>query len=81
MEVGLLLYKFQYQNEEDRTNILANNTDKILIEEHNLFEGNFLIFTDTPRIEEQIIALKNDNLILMSALAQIYEDMLAKGTV
>jgi hypothetical protein len=34
-----------------------------------------------PSIEEQIGSLKQDNLILMEALATIYEDMLAKGTV
>lgn len=37
--------------------------------------------TPQPTLEEQIAALKEDNLILMDVLATMYEDMLAKGTV
>lgn len=76
-----MIIKIQYQNETDRDGIIALNTDKSLIEEQNITEGNFLIFTDTPRVEEQVAQLKEDNLILMDVLATLYEDMLAKGTV
>lgn len=77
----MILFKIQYTNQTDRQTIIEANVDKILIEEQNITEGNFLIFSDTPRLEEQVVQLKEDNLILMDVLATMYEDMLAKGTV
>ncbi|MGD9678442.1 MAG: hypothetical protein AB7V16_08875 [Vulcanibacillus sp.] len=47
-----MIYKIQYT--DNRETIINENTDKILIEEQNIAEGNFLIFTDEPRIEEQL---------------------------
>ena len=34
-----------------------------------------------PTLEDKVAQLQSDNLILMDALAAMYEDMLAKGTV
>lgn len=76
-----MFYKFEYTSDEQRTEILNNNKDKYLYEEQNITEGNFLIFSDEPRLEDQIKQLKEDNLILMDVLATMYEGMLAKGTV
>jgi hypothetical protein len=71
-----MLHTFEYTNETERADILSNNSSKILIEEQNLLSGNFLIFSDEPRIEEQVAQLKNDNLILMDALATVFEEIL-----
>ena len=39
--------KLQYINLIERSSILESNKDKYLIEEQNITEGNFLIFSDT----------------------------------
>ncbi len=64
-----MLYTFEYTTQEERTGILENNQDKYLIEERNIREGNFLIFTDVKPIEMEIEDLKGrqnttDNTIL-----------------
>lgn len=76
-----MIIKVQYQDQTERQTIIDANSDKYLIEEQNITEGNFLIFSDTPRLEDEVQQLKQDNLILMDAIAQMYEDMLAKGMV
>lgn len=40
--------RFQYTDAESRQMILNENSDKYLIEEHNITEGSFLVFSDTP---------------------------------
>lgn len=74
-----MVTRIQYIDQKDRQNILENNKDKVLIQEDNIIEGNFLIFSDTPRIEEQITSIKNDNIILMDAIATLYETILGSG--
>lgn len=71
--------KIQYTDQADRQAKIDANKGKILIEEQNIIEGNFLIFSDTPRLEDQVAQLKQDNLILMDAVATIYEDMAKAG--
>jgi hypothetical protein len=39
-------YKYQYTDDASRTTIVAANTDKVLIEEDNISDGNFLKFSD-----------------------------------
>ncbi|MCI1615971.1 hypothetical protein [Heyndrickxia oleronia] len=46
-------YKFQYSTPQERERILEDNASKILIEEQNIAEGNFLIFSDAP-IEKEV---------------------------
>lgn len=41
-----MIYKYQYQNELERQNILNANKDKRLTEEQSILEGNFLLFSD-----------------------------------
>lgn len=65
-------YKFQYQNDTDRINIINQNKDKILIEEQNITEGNFLIFSDIKPIDNQLNDLQNNQLNIMTAIADIY---------
>jgi hypothetical protein len=43
-----LNYKFQYNSTAERDSIIANNVDKVLIEEQNINDGDFLVFTDVP---------------------------------
>lgn len=80
-------YKFQYQNDAQRNDLIARNSDKFLIEEQNIIEGNFLVFTDeAPIIEtvivyeqvknEELMQLQQDNLILMDALAMTFEEVM-----
>ena len=44
----------EYSNLQERQNIIAENSHLILIEEQNITEGNFLIFSDKP-IPKRII--------------------------
>ena len=89
--------RVQYNTLEERENILSEYSDYILVGEDRLFEGNFLIFSDTPiekeivymnmpkskitAIEDSLESQNNDNLILMDALATIYEELLARGVL
>ena len=44
-------YKFEFKNEEEKNQILQENSSKILISIEMLIDGNFLIFSDTPTME------------------------------
>lgn len=51
-----MLYKYEYSTEQERHSILDANTDKFLIEEQNITEGNFLIFSAVlPKPEIRIV--------------------------
>lgn len=76
-----MLFKIQYETALERDGIVAQNSDKYLLEEQNITEGNFLIFSDIPTTDTQLMQIKEDNLILMDVLATMYEDMLMKGMV
>lgn len=41
-------YKRQYETKVDRDRIVSENSELRLIEEQNLLDGNFLVFTDEP---------------------------------
>lgn len=51
-------YIFNYNNDEERQGIILSNSDKFLIEEQNITEGNFLIFTDVKPIEQELMELQ-----------------------
>lgn len=74
-------YKFEFSNEEERNEIIANNSERFLIEEHHLFEGNFLVFTDekSTLIEMQELKEKidNNNLITLDIQLSLYEEILS----
>lgn len=55
-----MLFKFQYSNTEERENIISQNKEKILLEEQNVKEGDFLIFSDIKPIENQLQDIKNN---------------------
>jgi hypothetical protein len=44
----------QYSNSEERQIALDNNINLALVEERNIIEGNFLIFSDVP-LEKEIV--------------------------
>lgn len=43
-----LKYIFQFINVEERDHIVSLHSDKTLIEEKNIVEGNFLVFSNNP---------------------------------
>lgn len=64
--------KIQYNNLEERQKIIDANQDKILIEEQNIIDGNFLIFTDVKPVEYQLKEQQENQLVIMDAIADIY---------
>lgn len=46
--------KIQYHSQQERENIINEHSSLILLEEQNISEGNFLIFSDSP-IERETI--------------------------
>lgn len=53
-----MIYKFQYYSDEERLRLLIENENLVLIEEQNISEGNFLVFTDKnslTTVEEEIL--------------------------
>lgn len=69
-------YTFEYANQEDRETIINNNQDKYLIEEKNIKEGNFLIFTDAKPIELEIENIKQKQSIQDSVIEEILFDII-----
>jgi hypothetical protein len=58
--------RVEYTDEADRAAKLETYKDKIFIEEANIKEGNFLIFSDTKPLENQLTDLNNTvNMILL----------------
>ena len=49
--------KIEYYTDQERQQVLEANADLILVEEQNITEGNFLIFSDKP-LPERIIYTK-----------------------
>lgn len=64
--------KVQYTDQADRQLKIDANANKILIEEQNLFDGNFLIFTDIKPLENQIADMQDNQLTIMEAIADLY---------
>lgn len=44
----MMQYVYQYNNAEERKQIIQSNNDKYLFKEEIITEGNFLTFLDTP---------------------------------
>jgi hypothetical protein len=49
-----MITKIQYSNISERNTIIEENSNLILVEEQNIKEGNFLMFSDVP-VEREII--------------------------
>lgn len=86
-------YRYEYQTDEERASIINNNSQLFLIEEQNIIDGNFLIFSDEP-LEKEIVymnlpekefeGLKSDSKLLKSQnkatseRADFIEDIIAE---
>lgn len=51
------MIRVQYQSEEDKQSLIASSvaTGKVLVEEANLTEGNFLTFCNVEEIPEPVV--------------------------
>jgi len=80
-----MILKVEYKNEKERTTLLSIHSDLILIEEQNITEGNFLIFSDTipekeviytnvpeGKIEEMELKMEEKDRENKNALFEIY---------
>lgn len=70
-----MLIKIQYANESERNRIIELNLDKFLVEEQNIVEGNFFIFSDVKPLENQVADLQDNQLTIMNAIADLYNTM------
>jgi len=71
--------KVQYIDVADKQRVLLDNKGLILIEEQNITEGNFLIFTDVKPIEHQLQEQAENQLTIMEAIVTLYEDLVLGG--
>ena len=71
-----MLYKHQYSNAEEREDIINQNASKFLLEEQNITEGNFLIFSDEATLEIEILQLKQN----IASLEQVV-DTIIRGRI
>jgi len=60
---------YQYQTDAEREDIIEKNTEKVLIEEKNILEGNYLIFVDITEAD-LLIQLANENEKLKKSQAE-----------
>lgn len=67
-------YKFEFKNEEEKEQILQNNSNKFLTKIEILTSGNFLTFSDIPTVEilqqeqaEKISILEGENSALLES--------------
>lgn len=60
---------YQYQTDAERQDIIEKNTEKVLIEERNILEGNYLIFVDIAEAD-LLIQLVNENERLKKSQAE-----------
>ncbi|MDW0112969.1 hypothetical protein QT711_07210 [Sporosarcina saromensis] len=77
----------EYKNADEKQTLLAEHSDKYLVEEKNLFEGKFLVFTDIKPVEIEIIELKQEIRIsnaknnALSERADFIEDVVAEMAI
>lgn len=68
-----MIFKRQYTTNEERELLVNENKDKFLVEEMNIQEGNFLVFSDTKPIYIEIEEIKSENVLLKSQNQAITE--------
>lgn len=52
-------YMFQYESDTEREDLIEENKDKTLIEENNLLDRNFLVFSDDPENDTKQVIYVN----------------------
>lgn len=67
-----MVYKIQYTDSINRQAVIDAHKDLILTEEQNITEGNYLIFSDTKPLENQVADLQDNQLTIMGAIADLY---------
>jgi len=67
-----MIYKFEYSDEINRTAIILANKNKILVEDHNLIVGNFLIFSDVKSVADGVKEVNDNIMVVMNGLTDIY---------
>lgn len=74
-----MLYKYSFSNDSEKEQLIQANSDKFLIEEQNITEGNFLVFSDEPPQENIIyINVPKEEFDLMK---QALDDLILNGGV
>lgn len=79
-----MIYKYQYANDAERKALITNNATKRLLEEQNILEGNFLIFTDVPAEQTVLDSLQKENNLFKAqiksndARADFHEEILTE---
>lgn len=63
-----MIYTFEYRDDVERDKIIADNSAKYLIEERNIKEGNFLLFTDSKPVDIEVRELKQQLQITQEAI-------------
>ncbi|MDP4158146.1 MAG: hypothetical protein Q8911_00070 [Bacillota bacterium] len=71
-----MLYKYQYTNSTDRQQIIDGNANKSLIEEDNIADGNFLVFSDQVIEGGDLGVVKS---LKISQINNLYNQKLAEG--
>ncbi|MGE6604851.1 hypothetical protein ACQKEY_24545 [Lysinibacillus fusiformis] len=70
----------QYYTTEEREQLLNKFSNKFLIEERNITEGNYLVFSDTPNTNVLPVVVTQDEFETMEERVKKLEDvLLAKG--
>lgn len=82
--MGNLRKKVQYKTQTEKEMALIENQSLLLVEEQNITDGNFLIFSDTAPThktiytnipQEEIETLKNNQTLMQKAI----DDLLLGG--
>lgn len=75
-----MIYKYQYNNDSEREAFFSAHKDKHLLEEQNITEGNFLVFTDElpeptlyDNLSKDVSDLKDESFNNMIAIAEVFE--------
>lgn len=75
-----MIYKFKFNSKEEKHAIEKNNSDKYLIEEQYLIDGNFLVYTDElsdfEMIKRKTSILETENEKLKAEQEQQNEEIL-----
>lgn len=72
-----MITKYQYDSVQEREQILEENKNLYLIEEQNIHEGDFLIFSDVepvfdiPNPDEDIIEIKSRIELMQKVLDEL----------
>ncbi|MGE6603937.1 hypothetical protein ACQKEY_19805 [Lysinibacillus fusiformis] len=70
----------QYYSQEEREQLIVKHSNKFLIEERNITEGNFLVFSDTPNTNVlPVVVTKDEFDELKTSIADLWETVLMGG--